>query len=68
MYRVVKLGSPNLNYLIIVGSVLLYTCVYLYVYSVDSFDQADIYMQCKKILSKLIATPEINCYEKDDLL
>ena len=42
MYRVVKLGSPNLNYLIMVGSVLLYTCVYLYVYSVDSFDQADL--------------------------
>ena len=42
MYRVVKLSSPNLNYLIIVGSVLLYTCVYLYVYSVNSFDRQDL--------------------------
>ena len=39
LYRVVKLASPNLNYLIIVGSVLLYTCVYLYVYSPDSFSE-----------------------------
>ena len=34
-FRVVKLSSPNLNYVIIVGVVLLYTSVFLYTYSTE---------------------------------
>ena len=37
--RIVKLSSPNLNYLIVVGAALLYTCVYLYTYTADSLDK-----------------------------
>ena len=28
-YRLVKLSSPNLNYLIIIGAVCLYACVFI---------------------------------------
>ena len=40
LHRVVKLSSPNLNYLIIIGAALLFLCVYLYNYTVDSLDKA----------------------------
>ena len=33
--RVVKLSSPNLNYIIIVGVILLYTSVFMYTYSAE---------------------------------
>lgn len=35
-----KLSSPNLNYLIVIGAALLFLCVYLYNYTVDSLDEA----------------------------
>jgi hypothetical protein len=34
-YRVVKLSSPNLNYIIIAGVALLYTSVFMYTYTVE---------------------------------
>jgi len=39
-YRVVKLSSPNLNYLIIAGAALLYISVFLYVFSAQNRHQA----------------------------
>ena len=39
LHRAVKLSSPNLNYLIVIGAALLFLCVYLYNYTVDSLDQ-----------------------------
>ena len=38
--RVVRLSSPNLNYLIIVGAALLYGTVFLYVFSAQNMHQA----------------------------
>ena len=32
-FRIVKLSSPNLNYLIISGATLLYISVYMYVFT-----------------------------------
>ena len=32
-YRAIKLSSPNLNYLIILGATILYICVFFYSYS-----------------------------------
>ena len=40
IYRVVKLSSPNLNYLIIAGAALLYVSVFLYVFSAQNKHQA----------------------------
>lgn len=33
VYRVVKLSSPNLNYLIVAGAALAYASVFLYIFS-----------------------------------
>ena len=38
-YRVVKLSSPNLNYVIIAGAALLYSSMYFYSTSVSKFSQ-----------------------------
>ena len=38
--RIVKLSSPNLNYLIISGAALLYISVYMYTFTIDQ-DQAN---------------------------
>ena len=38
--RIVKLASPNLNYILLTGSVLLYSSALVYEYSVDSFNEA----------------------------
>ena len=35
IYRLVKLSSPRLNYIIILGSVLLYLSVFFYSYTAD---------------------------------
>ena len=40
--RYVKLSSPNLNHLIIVGAAILYTTVVLYVFSVNDEDQGQL--------------------------
>ena len=34
-FRVVKLSSPNLNYIIIAGVALLYTSVFMYTYTAE---------------------------------
>ncbi len=52
MHRVVKLSSPNLNYLIIVGAALLYACVYLYVTPVS--DQSSTTILCNVSFARLI--------------
>ena len=33
LFRIVKLSSPNLNYLIIFGAGILYASVYMYIYT-----------------------------------
>ena len=38
----VKLSSPNLNYLILVGAALLYACVYLFVTPISTQSTADV--------------------------
>jgi len=38
--KVVKLSSPNLNYLIVAGAALLYVSVFLYVFSAQNKHQA----------------------------
>ena len=40
--RYVKLSSPNLNYIIIIGAAILYATVVLYVYSVNDKSQRQI--------------------------
>ena len=38
----VKLSSPNLNYLILVGAALLYVCVYLFVTPISNQSTANV--------------------------
>ena len=39
-FRVIKLSSPNLNYLIIAGAAILYACVFLFATSINSENNA----------------------------
>ena len=38
-FRVVKLASPNINYLLIAGAALMYTCVFLYTFMFTEIDE-----------------------------
>lgn len=39
LHRIVKLSSPNLNYILILGSVILYTDLFLIVFYYTGFDK-----------------------------
>lgn len=39
LHRIVKLSSPNLNYILILGSVILYTDMFLIVFYYTGFDK-----------------------------
>ena len=38
VYRLVKLSSPNLNYFIIIGAVLMYVSIFFYILPVTDKD------------------------------
>ena len=39
-FRLIRLSSPNLNYLIVIGAIVLYVDVYLYVIPTESESSA----------------------------
>ena len=38
--RVVKLASPNINYLLIAGAALMYACVFMYTFMFTNVNEA----------------------------
>lgn len=57
VFRGVKLSSPNLNYLIIIGAALLFISVYLYNYTVDSLDKTVIQTLICNVRHKTLSPP-----------
>ena len=70
MFRVVKLSSPNLNYLIIAGAALLYIAVILHAVSAQNEQQITLQTALCNVIAvailyyycKVTSTPHLHVY------